>query len=309
MAVIPVLLVVATLVFVLLRVIPGDAARAIVGEEATVEDVQEMREALGLNDPIVVQFGAWLLDIFRGDFGQSFMTEAPVLDEIARKAGPTVSLTVFTELVIIALAIPIGMLAAWKAGSLFDRAVMVLAAVGFSMPVFWIGYNLIWIFGVWGFGQDSGVLPILGYSPIQDGLVEYLKHLILPVMTLAFGFVALLTRMTRATTIEVLREDYIRTARSKGLAESRVLLRHTFRNAALPITTIIGLQIVGLLSGVVVTESVFAIPGMGRLVVNAMSVRDLPIIQGTILIVATGYVLINLMVDIAYAQLDPRIRY
>ena len=279
LSVFPVLLVVATLVFVLLRVIPGDAARSIVGEEATVEDVQELREALGLNDPVAVQFVKWLLNIFRGDFGRSYMSDAPVLGEIAKKAGPTVSLTFLTELVIILVAIPVGTLAAWKAGSLFDRTVMVIAAVGFSMPVFWIGYNLIWIFGVWGFGQESGVLPILGYSPLKDGLIEYVQHLILPVMTLALGFVALLTRMTRASTIEVLREDYIRTARSKGLTETKVLVRHTFRNAALPIATIIGLQITGLLSGVVVTESVFAIPGMGRLVVNAMSVRDFPIIQ------------------------------
>lgn len=309
LAVVPVLLVVAILVFVLLRVIPGDAARFVVGEEATIEDVQELREALGLNEPIFVQFSKWLFNAVRGDFGKSFISNTSVLDEIAKKAGPTVSLTVFTEIVIILVAVPMGVLAAWKAGSAFDRSVMVFASVGFSMPVFWIGYILIWIFGVWGFGQESGILPILGYSPVGDGLIEYIKHLILPVMTLSFGFVALLTRMTRASTLEVLREDYIRTARSKGLTETAVLARHAFRNSALPIATIIGLQVAGLLSGVVVTESVFAIPGMGRLVVTAMAVRDFPVIQGTIMVVAIGYVLLNLTVDMIYAQLDPRIRY
>ena len=209
----------------------------------------------------------------------------------------------------ITIAVPMGVLAAWKAGSSFDRAVMVFAAIGFSMPVFWIGYMLIWVFGVWGFGQETGVLPIVGYSPLSEGLIEYIKHLILPVATLALASIALLARITRASTLNILREDYIRTARAKGLAEKIVLVRHAVRNAALPVATVIGLEIAGLLSGVVVTESVFAIPGLGRLVVTAMTVRDYPVIQGTILVVATAYVFVNLIVDVTYAVLDPRVRY
>ena len=209
----------------------------------------------------------------------------------------------------ITIAVPMGVLAAWKAGSSFDRAVMGFAAIGFSMPVFWIGYMLIWVFGVWGFGQETGVLPIVGYSPLSEGLIEYIKHLILPVATLALASIALLARITRASTLNILREDYIRTARAKGLAEKIVLVRHAVRNAALPVATVIGLEIAGLLSGVVVTESVFAIPGLGRLVVTAMTVRDYPVIQGTILVVATAYVFVNLIVDVTYAVLDPRVRY
>ena len=309
LVVFPILLVVAVLVFVLLRVIPGDAARSIVGVEATIEDVAAVRETLGLNEPMAVQFFKWFGNVLKGDFGMSFVSNTSVMSEIVKKAGPTISITLLTELVVITIAVPMGVLAAWKAGSSFDRAVMVFAAIGFSMPVFWIGYMLIWVFGVWGFGQETGVLPIVGYSPLSEGLIEYIKHLILPVATLALASIALLARITRASTLNILREDYIRTARAKGLAEKIVLVRHAVRNAALPVATVIGLEIAGLLSGVVVTESVFAIPGLGRLVVTAMTVRDYPVIQGTILVVATAYVFVNLIVDVTYAVLDPRVRY
>ena len=309
LAVFPILLVVAVLVFVLLRVIPGDAARSIVGVEATLEDVEAVRESLGLNEPIVVQFFKWFGNVLKGDFGMSFVSNTSVMSQIVKKAGPTISITLLTELVVITIAVPMGVLAAWKAGSRFDRAVMVFAAIGFSMPVFWIGYMLIWIFGVWGFGQESGVLPIVGYSPLSEGFIEYIKHLILPVATLALGSIALLARITRASTLGILREDYIRTARAKGLGERVVLVRHAVRNAALPVATVIGLEIAGLLSGVVVTESVFAIPGMGRLVVTAMTVRDFPVIEGTVLVLAAAYVFVNLAVDITYALIDPRVTY
>ena len=309
LAVIPVMVTVGVLVFVLLRIFPGDVARSIVGIEASRADVEAVRESLGLNDPVPVQFVRWVGRLVRGDLGTSYISNERVISQIAARAGPTLSITFFTELVVVIVAVPVGVLAAWRAGSIVDRGVMVFAALGFSVPVFWVGFILIFLFGTWAFGRSEPLLPVFGYEPLSSGLVPYLRHLALPVAALCLGAMALLVRITRASTLGVLNEDYVRTARAKGLAEDRVLLIHVFRNAALPVATIIGLQFAGLLTGVVITESVFAIPGMGRYVVAAMASRDYPIIEGTVLIVATGYVLINLGVDIFYAYLDPRIRY
>lgn len=306
---VPVVLIVAVIVFVLTRIVPGDVARTILGREATLDQVQELRASLGIDKPIPVQFGLWLGGLVRGDLGESYISQEPVTSEIAKRIGPTVSITVLTELVVILVALPLGILAAWRANSLFDRAVMVFAAVGFSMPVFWMGFNLIWVFGVWGFGTDTALLPVFGYEPLSAGLISYLKHLILPVAALGFTAVALLTRITRASTIEIVSQDYIRTARAKGLSDNRVLIVHTARNAALPVATVIGLQVAYLLTGVVVTETVFAVPGIGRLGVNAMQERDFPLIQGIIMLAAFSFVVVNLLVDIGYAYLDPRIRY
>ena len=309
LAVIPVMMTVGVLVFVLLRVVPGDVARSIVGVEASRAEVEAVKESLGLNDPVYVQFSLWMGRLLRGDLGRSYISNERVISQIGKRAGPTLSITFFTELVVVIIAVPVGVLAAWRAGSVIDRGVMVFAALGFSMPVFWVGYILIFLFGTWAFGLSKPLLPIFGYEPLSEGLIQYLRHLALPVIALCFGATAILVRMTRASTLEVLNEDYVRTARAKGLAEDKVLLVHVLRNAALPIATIIGLQFAGLLTGVVITESVFGIPGMGRFVVAAMASRDYPVIEGTVLIVASGYVLLNLGVDIFYAYLDPRIRY
>ena len=309
LATIPVLVVVGLFTFFLLRFTPGDPAAVMAGNEATQEEYLEIKEKLGLDDPIHVQLGKWSAQILRGDFGTSIRSGKPVFDLIKTRIGPSVSLTIATEVIAVLVAIPLGVLAAWKANSFIDRAVMVFAAIGFSVPIFWLGFILIWIFGLWAFGLDEPILPVAGYARIDDGFVEYLRHLALPAFSLGLVVIALVARMTRASVLEVLKEDYVRTARAKGMTEKTVLIRHALRSASLPILTIIGLGLAGLLSGAVVTESVFAIPGLGRLAVDAIATRDYPIIQALIILIGTFYVFINLAVDIAYAVLDPRIRY
>ena len=306
---IPVLAVVGLFTFLLLRVTPGDPAALIAGNEATQEEYLEIRERLGLDEPIYAQLGKWAVRIAQGDFGQSIRSGRPVLDLIRARVGPSVSLTVATEIVAVLVAIPLGVLAAWKANSIVDRAVMVFAAIGFSVPIFWLGFILIWLFGLWAFGLDDPILPVAGYVKMTDDFWEYIRHLVLPSLSLGLVVIALIARMTRASVLEVLKEDYVRTARAKGMAEKTVLIRHALRNASLPILTVIGLGLAGLLSGAVVTESVFAIPGLGRLAVEAIATRDYPIIQAMIILIGSFYVFINLAVDILYAFLDPRIRY
>ena len=306
---IPVLAVVGLFTFLLLRVTPGDPAALIAGNEATQEEYIEIRERLGLDEPIYVQLGKWAGRILQGDFGQSIRSGKPVFELIRGRVGPSVSLTVATEIVAVLVAIPLGVLAAWKANSVVDRAVIVFAAVGFSVPIFWLGFILIWLFGLWAFGMDDPILPVAGYVKITDDFWDYVRHLILPSLSLGLVVIALIARMTRASVLEVLKEDYVRTARAKGMAEKTVLIRHALRNASLPILTVIGLGLAGLLSGAVVTESVFAIPGLGRLAVEAIATRDYPIIQAMIILIGSFYVFINLAVDILYAFLDPRIRY
>ncbi|MCY4652303.1 MAG: ABC transporter permease [Dehalococcoidia bacterium] len=309
LATIPVLIVVGLFTFFLLRLTPGDPAAVIAGNESTHEEYLQIRERLGLDDPIYIQLGKWSVRILQGDFGTSIRSGKPVFDLIKTRIGPSVSLTIATEIIAVLVAIPLGVLAAWKANSLIDRAVMVFAAIGFSIPIFWLGFILIWVFGLWAFGLDNPILPVAGYARIDDGLLDYLRHLALPALSLGLVVIALVARMTRASVLEVLKEDYVRTARAKGLTEKTVLIRHALRSASLPILTIIGLGLAGLLSGAVVTESVFAIPGLGRLAVDAIATRDYPIIQALIILIGTFYVFINLAVDIAYAVLDPRIRY
>ena len=306
---IPVLAVVGLFTFLLLRVTPGDPAALIAGNEATQEEYLEIRERLGLDEPIYVQLGKWASRILQGDFGQSIRSGKPVFELIRGRVGPSVSLTVATEIVAVLVAIPLGVLAAWKANTVVDRAVMVFAAVGFSVPIFWLGFILIWLFGLWAFGMDDPILPVAGYVKITDDFGGYIRHLILPSLSLGLVVIALIARMTRASVLEVLKEDYVRTARAKGMTEKTVLIRHALRNASLPILTVIGLGLAGLLSGAVVTESVFAIPGLGRLAVEAIATRDYPIIQAMIILIGSFYVFINLVVDILYAFLDPRIRY
>ena len=309
LATIPVLVVVGLFTFFLLRFTPGDPAAVIAGNEATHEEYLEIRERLGLDDPIYVQLGKWAGRMLQGDFGDSIRSGKPVFELIRGRIGPSVSLTLATELIAILVAIPLGVLAAWKANSVVDRGVMVFAAIGFSVPIFWLGFIMIWIFGLWAFGLDNPILPVAGYSKITDGLGEYIRHLILPAASLGLVVIALIARMTRASVLEVLKEDYVRTARAKGITERAILIRHALRNASLPILTVVGLSLAGLLSGAVVTESVFAIPGLGRLAVEAIATRDYPIIQAMIILIGGFYVFINLAVDILYAFLDPRIRY
>jgi peptide/nickel transport system permease protein len=300
----PVLLVVALVVFALIRVAPGDPAAIIAGHEATLAEVEGIREQLGLNRPLPVQLGIWLSDIARGDLGRSILSKHEVSTLIKQRLVPTLSLAILTEIFAIFVAIPLGVLAAWKANTWIDRVVMIFATLGFSIPVFWLGFIMIWALAV-----QLGWFPAAGYVAPSEDFGKYLHRLIMPAFATGVIIMALITRMTRATVLETLKEDYVRTARAKGLTETAVLIRHALRNAALPIITVIGLGVAALLSGLVVTESVFAIPGLGRLLLNAILARDYPIIQGAILVTSAVYVFINLLVDLSYAYFDPRIRY
>lgn len=304
LAVIPVLLVVAVIVFMMLRLTPGDPAAIIAGDAATSQDIENIREKLGLDQPIAVQFGIWVGNMLTGDFGESFYYKRPVSSMIADRVGPTVGLAVLTLLITCLVAIPIGTLAAYKQGSWIDRIVMGLSVVGFSVPVFVIGYLMIYFLSV-----RLDWFPVQGYQPLSEGLGGFLHRLILPSCALSVIFIALIARMTRTSVLEVLGEDYVRTARAKGLPEIKVLSRHALRTAAVPIVTVIGVAITVLISGVVVTESVFVIPGLGTLTVDAILGRDYPTVQALIMLFSVFYVLINLIIDVIYTLLDPRIRY
>jgi peptide/nickel transport system permease protein len=301
---IPVMVVVALFVFALLHLSPGDPAAIIAGDTATPSDIARIHQALGLDRPLYVQFGTWLWRLLNGDLGISIFTDLPVTTLIAQRVEPTLALTISTLLFSVAVAIPMGVLAAWKAGSWIDRAVMVFAVLGFSLPVFVLAYVLIYLFAV-----RTDWLPVQGFVDPSRGAWPFLSHLVMPTLALGMVYTALIARMTRASMLDVLAQDYIRTAQAKGLANGQVLLGHALKNAAVPIATIIGIGIASLIAGVVVTETVFAIPGLGRLTVDAILRRDYPIIQGIILIFSGAYVLINLLVDLSYTLLDPRIRY
>ncbi|MEO8717130.1 MAG: ABC transporter permease [Burkholderiales bacterium] len=296
LATIPVLAIVAVLVFLLLRLTAGDAASA--------DQIARIRVELGLDQPILVQFGIWLGHMLTGNLGESFYYKVQVTELIAQRLEPTFSLSVLTIVFAVLVSVPLGAIAAWRFGGWFDRALMGFAVLGFSIPVFVLAYILIWIVSL-----KLGWLPVQGYKRFADGAGPWLQHLILPSITLSVIFIALIARVTRASVLEALGEDYIRTARAKGLPESRVLVRHAVANAAVPIVTVIGIGIALLIGGVVVTESVYAIPGLGRLTVDAVLSRDFPTIQGVILFFSVVYVLVNLLVDLSYVFLDPRIRY
>ncbi len=304
LATIPVMLVVALFVFALLHLSPGDPAAVIAGDYASPEDIERIRHKLGLDAPLHQQLGIWLWQVVRGDLGTSIFSNLPVSKLIGQRLEPTLTLTACTMIFAVLLAVPMGVVAAWQAGTWIDRAVMVFAVLGFSLPVFWLGFLFIF-----GFALKLQILPVQGYVSIREGLWPCLRHLVLPSLTLGMVYMALIARMTRASMLEVLREDYIRTAHAKGLRPHVVLLWHALKNASLPIVTVIGVGVALLIGGVVVTESVFAIPGLGRLTVDAILHRDYPVIQGIILIFSAIYVLINLLVDLAYTVLDPRIRY
>ncbi len=303
-ATVPVMGVVAIAVFALLHVTPGDPAVIIAGDYATTEDIARIRARLGLDQPFHTQVAIWLGRIVHGDLGTSIFSGLPVSTLIGQRAATTIWLTLFAMLISVGAGVPIGVVAAWRQGSWLDRAVMVFAVSGFSMPTFWLGFILVYVFAI-----TAGWLPVQGYSPLAAGLGPFLSHLILPALTLSVVYMALIARMTRASMLGVLDEDYIRTAFAKGLAPRHVLVRHALKNASLPVVTIIGLGFALLIGGAVVTESVFALPGLGRLTVDAIVRRDYPVIQGVLLVVSGVYVLINLVVDVLYVVLDPRIRY
>ena len=304
LASIPVLLLVGIITFSLLHLAPGDPAAIIAGDLASPEQVAETRRLLGLDKPFLVQVGLWFGRLLQGDLGTSIFSGHTVASLIASRLEPSLSLGLLGILLSVLIGVPLGALAAWKANTWIDRSVMFFVVVGFSVPVFWLGFNLVWLFSV-----SLQLLPAAQYKPLSQGVGPWLRHLILPAVTVAIVFAALIARMTRSSMLEVLREDYIRTARAKGLAERVVLVRHALKAASLPIITVIGLIFALMVTGLVVTETVFAIPGVGRLVVDAVIRRDYPVIQGVMMAVAVVYVFINLLVDVMYAYLDPRIRY
>lgn len=304
LATVPVLAVVGLIVFLLLRMTPGDPAAAIAGDGASAQDIENIRQQLGLGDSIVKQFLIWAGQVLSGDLGYSFFYKMSVSSLIAQRLEPTISVAILTIILTVLIAVPAGTFAAWRRGGWLDRSIMSASVVGFSVPVFVAGYVLIWLFSM-----ELNWLPSQGYSHLRNGLLPWLRSLALPCLTLAIMYAALIARVTRASTSESLTEDYIRTARAKGVSEWRLLTRHALPNAAIPIVTVVGLSMAGLIGGVVVTETVYAIPGLGQLTVDAVLSRDYPVIQGITLFFSVMYVVVNLLVDLSYLILDPRIRY
>ena len=304
LATIPVMAVVALFVFSLLYLAPGDPAAVIAGDQATPEDVERIRQSLGLDRPYLVRFGEWVWHILQGDLGTSIFTNLPVSTMIAQRIEPTLSLMIVTLIFAVSIAVPMGVVAAWKQGTLIDRMVMAFAVLGFSVPVFVVAYLLAYVFAL-----ELDWFPVQGYTSFQEGFLPWIENLVLPAIALGGVYIALIARITRATMLEVLQQDYIRTARAKGVGQTGILFLHALKNAAVPIVTVVGIGIALLIGGAVVTESVFAIPGLGRLTVDAILRRDYPVIQGVVLLFSFVYVLVNLLIDLLYTLFDPRIRY
>jgi len=304
LATIPVMAVVALFVFSLLYIAPGDPAAVIAGDQATPADVERIRASLGLDRPFLIRFGEWSWQVLHGDLGTSIFTNLPVAAMIAQRIEPTLSLMAVTLAFAVTVAVPIGVVAAWRADTLIDRAIMAFAVLGFSVPVFVIGYVLAYVFGL-----QFDWLPVQGYTPFAEGFGPWIENLILPALALGCVYIALIARTTRAAMLEVMQQDYIRTARAKGIGQAGLLFVHALKNAAVPIVTVIGIGMALLIGGAVVTETVFAIPGIGRLTVDAILRRDYPVIQGVVLLFSFVYVVVNLVVDLTYTVLDPRIRY
>jgi peptide/nickel transport system permease protein len=301
---IPVILIVSIVVFLLLRLSPGDPAVVIAGDNADAATIERIRTSLGLDQPLVTQFFMWAGSLLQGDLGISIFSNIPVSDLILQRIEPTASLALTTLVFAIVIAVPLGTIAGATAGSWLDRALMLVSVLGFSVPVFVLGYCLIYVFSL-----QLRVLPVQGFSSIRDGIGPFFSTIALPTVTLGLAYLVLIARITRASVLEMMGEDFIRTARAKGVKERLVVTRHALRNAAIPILTVIGIGVALLISGVVVIETVFNIPGVGRLVVDAILKRDYPVIQGVILMFSGVYVLVNLAIDIGYAFLDPRVRY
>ncbi|APE43931.1 peptide ABC transporter [Sulfitobacter alexandrii] len=304
LATVPVVAFVMLFVFSLLYITPGDPAAILAGDQATQAEIEAIRTDLGLDRSFPVRFLEWSGGVFRGDFGTSIFTQLPVSTMILQRVEPTLSLMIVTMIIAITVAVPLGVLAAWKHGSLLDRAIMLFAVLGFSVPVFVIGYVLAWTLAL-----QLGLLPVQGYTPFAEGPWPWLRSLLLPSFTLATFYIAIIARITRATMLETLQQDYIRTARGKGASDFAVLFIHALRNASVPIVTVIGIGITLVISGAVVIESVFALPGLGRLIVDSILRRDYPVIQAVILLFSFVYVIINLLIDLSYTVIDPRIRY
>jgi len=301
---IPVLAMVALLVFLMLRLTPGDPAAVLAGDNGTPQQIAEIRAALGLNEPIYKQFLIYVVDILKGDLGESYFFKKQVTELISQRVGATISLAVITLIFTLLVSIPLGVIAAFRRGKWIDQVVMGFSVLGFSIPVFVMGYLLIYVFAI-----ELRWFPVQGYKQLSAGFWPYIYRLILPGFTLSVIYIALIARITRASVLEVLEEDYIRTAYAKGLSNRVVLMRHALRNAAVPIVTVIGVGVALLIGGVVVTETVFNIPGLGRLTVDAVLGRDYPTVQALILVFSFIYVLINLIIDLTYTFLDPRISY
>jgi peptide/nickel transport system permease protein len=299
---IPVMFVVAAGVFLLLYLTPGDPVSVILGPDASPQRISELRQQLGLDQPVPIQVAHWFGRLLHGDLGQSIYLNRPVTQTILERAEPTLMLTMLATLFAILVGLPIGIVSATRAGSWADLGAMLVALGGISMPSFWVGLNLIFVFAV-----VMGVLPVAGYQPLSTGLWENLRYLMLPAVTLGFAQAALLARMSRSLMLDVLREDYVRTARSKGVVERKVVLYHALRNAMVPLVTVMGLTFAILMGGAVITEQVFNIPGVGRLLVQSVLRRDYPVVQGIVLVIAFNYVAINLCVDILYGLFDPRV--
>ena len=304
LSMLPVMAIVALFVFLLLHLAPGDPAAIMAGDNATPDNIAQIRQKLGLDEPIWRQFLVWIASLAQGNLGNSMFWGDPVTTLIAQRAEPTISLAITTIGVAVIIAVFLGVVAAANAGTGIDRFVMGFAVMGFSVPVFVVGYLLIFLFAI-----QLKWLPVQGYTPLAEGILPWLRNLVLPSVALGLAYVALIARITRATMLDVLSEDYMRTARAKGVAATPLLLKHALKNAAVPIVTVIGIGVALLIGGVVITETVFNIPGIGRLVVDAIARRDYPIIQGVIMVFSGVYVLVNLLVDLSYTFFDPRIRY
>jgi peptide/nickel transport system permease protein len=304
LATIPVMAIVGLFVFSLLFIAPGDPAAIIAGDQATPDDIARIHAALGLDRPFLVQFGSWAWNVLQGNLGTSIFTNLPVTHMIAQRVEPTLTLMILTLALSIVVAVPMGVLAAWKQGSWIDRLAMLLAVFGFSVPVFVIGYLLAYVFAL-----QLDWFPVQGFTSITQGLWPCIRSLVLPAVALGGIYIALIARTTRATMLEVLSQDYVRTAKAKGVGQGTILFTHALKNAAVPVITVIGLGFAALIGGAVVTESVFAIPGLGRLTVDAILRRDYPVIQGVVLLFSFVYVIVNLLVDLTYTLFDPRIRY
>lgn len=301
---IPVIVVVSIVVFLLLRLSPGDPAVVIAGDNADDATIERIRVSLGLDQPLITQFFIWIGSLLRGDMGISIFSNIPVTQLILQRIEPTASLALTTLVFSLLIAVPLGTIAGATAGSWLDRSLMLVSVLGFSVPAFVLGYCLIYVFSL-----ELRLLPVQGFVSISQGIRPFLSSVALPTMTLGLAYLVLIARITRASVLEMMGEDYIRTARAKGVKERIVVTRHALRNSAIPILTVVGIGIALLISGVVVIETVFNIPGVGRLVVDAILKRDYPVIQGVILLFSGVYVLVNLAIDIGYAFLDPRVRY
>ncbi len=303
---IPALLGVILITFILMRAVPGDVVTNLVGLEGNVspERMAEMRRMFGLDLPIHVQFGQWFGAVLQGDLGSSLRTSRPIVQDLLLRFPVTLELTFFSLLIALVIAIPLGIVAAVRRGSVVDFLVSVFALLGLSIPGFFLGILLILLFSL-----KLGMLPPAGFVTVQDSLLENLKNMILPSLSLGLVLAAAITRIVRSSMLEVLNRDYIRTARAKGLAERIVTYRHALRNALIPVITVVGLQFGTLLGGAVIIEQVFSLPGVGRFALEGINLRDYPVVQGAVLLIAAAFILVNLLVDVIYSLIDPRIRY